>query len=577
MKTLLVGLNSKYIHSNLAIYYLKAYAEEYSQYTKLMEYTINQSVQNILESIYKEKADIVAFSCYIWNIAMIKEIIIELKKVQPGIKIWMGGPEVSYDSHEVMNKIPQVDGIMIGEGEETFKEVLRHYIDKDISLKGIKGISYRENGDGEKVISNGIRPQMDMSTIPFPYDKIDEFENKIIYYESSRGCPFSCSYCLSSIDRGVRLRDIELVKEEIKNFLDHHVKQVKFIDRTFNCNKEHALEVWKFIKENDNGITNFHFEISADIISEEEIELLSTFRPGHIQFEIGVQSTNPKTITAINRSMDFSKLTEVVGKLQESNNIHLHLDLIAGLPEEDFKTFTKSFNDVYLLRPEKLQLGFLKLLKGSSLEMKSGEYGIITTDAPPYEVLFTNWLNYEELIRLKAIEDMVDIYHNTGQFTYSVLFLEHFFEEPIDFYNALSVEYEGKGLDQVSHSRLRRYEILLDFFSDIVMVKQGLDEEYYDLFEEILLYDLYLRENLKNRPEFIKNQRDYRQIHRKFYHETEYKRASSHLEYFEYDIEKSVASGKKIRFESQVIFDYNNRSPLNKAAKTTVLRRDENE
>lgn len=570
MKLLLVAINSKYIHSNLAVHSLRKYAinnigEKYYDNIVLNEYTINNSNGDILKGIYKEKADVLAFSCYIWNVSLIKEIIKDIKKIQPNIIIWLGGPEVSYDAKEFLKCNTDVKGVMIGEGEETFKELAEYYLFENIKLNEIKGLVFRQDKD---IYLTPLRPQINMNDIPFPYDDLSEFENKIIYYESSRGCPFSCSYCLSSIDKNVRFRDVNLVKEELLLFIDKKIPQVKFVDRTFNCNKKHSIEIWKFIKEKDNGITNFHFEISADIISDEEIELLSTLRPGQVQFEIGVQSTNLETVKAIHRTMDFKLVSEVVLKLQRSNNIHIHLDIIAGLPNESFESFQNSFNDVYLLRPEQLQLGFLKVLKGSLMQRESMMHEIVTSSKPPYEVLTTKWLNYDEILCLKSVEDMVDTYYNSCQFTYSIIYLEHFFDNPMELYIELGSYYKKNELDVISHSRLRRYDILLKFYKE-KCVKLKLDKEYYKVFEEVLLFDLYLREKLKSRPDFIKKQNEKTQNHVEFYKTRS--KSYNHLEYFEYDVLESAKTGQPIRKNIHVIFNYTDRDIITRNAKTEII------
>ena len=368
MKILLAACNAKYIHSNLAVYDLKAYSSDYDEHVILREYTINQPKDEILKDIYSSGADVVCFSCYIWNISFVRELIRDLVKILPKTAFWAGGPEVSYDAEKFLTEMPEMTGVMVGEGEKTFHDLLEFYIDGKDSLEEVSGIAYRT---GDKIIHNGWRELMDLSAIPFVYEQLEKFENRIIYYESSRGCPFSCSYCLSSIDKKLRFRDLELVKKELQFFLDHRVPQVKFVDRTFNCKHEHAMTIWKYILEHDNGVTNFHFEISADLLREEEMELMSQMRPGLIQLEIGVQSTNPETIRAIHRHMDLKKLEHCVNRVHSFRNIHQHLDLIAGLPYEDYDTFHQSFNDVYQMKPDQLQLGFLKVLKGSLMQKEA--------------------------------------------------------------------------------------------------------------------------------------------------------------------------------------------------------------
>lgn len=563
MKILLVAINSKYIHSNLAIHSLRKYTLSKNKNISsneivISEYTINNSHEEIIRGIYEEKADVIAISTYIWNVTTVIEVVKDIKKVLPNSDIWLGGPEVTFNPKAVLEKHQDLKGVMIGEGEEVFSNVARYYTGQDIGLESIKGIAYKET---DIIKINKSETRLNMSSIPFPYENISEFENKIIYYESSRGCPFSCSYCLSSLDKGVRFRDIELVKEELKLFLDKKVAQVKFVDRTFNCNKKHAMSIWSFIKEHDNGITNFHFEISADLISDDEIKLLSTLRAGQVQFEIGVQSTNEETIKEIKRTMDFNKLSEVVEQIKEANNIHLHLDIIAGLPYEDYSSFINTFNNVYSIKPEQIQLGFLKVLKGSYMELKRDDYKLLTMNKPPYEVLSSKWLKYEEIILLKLVEDMVETYYNSGQFTYSIEFLESYFNSPFDLYLELGRYYKKNKLDIISHSRLRRYNILLEFFKGKVM-----DMEAYQLFEELIVFDLYLREKLKSRPSFIINQSENEMIYKEFYKDSRYTKANSHIELFDFDLINSVKERRIIRGKQKAIFDYNNRNVLDKNA-----------
>lgn len=577
MKILLTAINAKYIHSNLAIHEIRAYAKKYSDHVELAEYTINNQPEFILSDIYKRKPDVIAFSCYIWNIGIIEELLKEIRLVLPDTPIWLGGPEVSYDVTSGILTKPYVDGIMIGEGECTFLELAQHYVDQDIELKDIKGIAYKWNGE---IKVNPFRLAMDLSDVPFPYDDFDKFKNKILYYETSRGCPYSCSYCLSSIERGVRLRDLDLVKKELQIFLDAKVPQVKFIDRTFNCNPTHAMGIWRYIHEHDNGITNFHFEIAADILREDEIELLNQMRPGLVQLEIGVQSTNEHTITAINRKMDFSVLTKKVNAVHKGQNIHQHLDLIAGLPHEDYESFGRSFNDVYGLRPNQLQLGFLKVLKGSPIYAEAQKDSITYRSAAPYEVLFTKWLPFEDVLRLKRVEDMVEVYYNSGQFEMAVQFLEHYFSTPFSLYEALGEYYEKNSLFGVNHTRMARYDILLDFFHEYV------PEGDADAFAEILVYDLYLRENLKSRPKFARDYGEFKAQYRKFYENEErvrellpgYEDYSSkvlsrvtHAEHFTIDVPSVAKSGKVVKNDNIVVFDYKNRNPLDHQATAIIV------
>lgn len=502
MKILLAACNAKYIHSNLAVYNLRAYAEDYRKNIVLKEYTINQQKDEILRDIYLEKPDVICFSCYIWNISFVKEIAEDLKKILPDSVFWAGGPEVSFDAEDFLKKNPGFFGVMVGEGEETFRELCRFYVDKKGSLEEIPGIAF---GCGEKIRHNGWREIMDLSNVPFAYEDMEDFRNKIVYYESSRGCPFSCSYCLSSVDKKLRFRNLDLVKKELQFFIDRKVPQVKFVDRTFNCKHSHAMEIWKYILEHDNGITNFHFEISADLLKEEELSLMEKMRPGLIQLEIGVQSTNPETIKAIRRTMDFKKLSEIVDRIHCFENIHQHLDLIAGLPYENYESFQNSFNQVYALKPEQLQLGFLKVLKGSLMKEMAEEYGIIHKEKEPYEVLSTKWLSYGEILKLKTVESMVEVYYNSGQFQNILNYMESFFEDAFSLYEELGKFYEEKGYHSISHSRMRRYEILLEFLEQ----RQEISREKA---VDAMILDLYLRENLKSRPSFAPSQKPYEKM-----------------------------------------------------------------
>lgn len=492
MKVLLTAINAKYIHSNLAVYSLRAYAGKYAQQTEIAEYTINQPMDDILSDIYKKRPDVLCLSCYLWNILYVEQLITEISKVLPGTQIWLGGPEVSYNAVSVMEQYPQVTGVMCGEGEETFLELMEYWNQERENQDTIKGIVYRENGTCRQ---NPPRPVMDLSKVPFVYDHIEDFQNKIIYYESSRGCPFSCSYCLSSIDKCLRFRNLELVKKELQFFIDHEVPQVKFVDRTFNCKHSHSMTIWTYLKEHDRGKTNFHFEVAADLLNEEELELIASMRPGLIQLEIGIQSTNPETITEIRRKMNFEEVKRIVKRIQKTGNVHQHLDLIAGLPYENYERFAQSFRDVYALHPEQLQLGFLKVLKGSYMHEKTRDYELLYQDRPPFEVLSTRWLSYDDVIRLKGVEEMVEVYYNSGQFVNTLRLLEEEFTDTFVLYENLSRYYEENGLHMMNHSRITRYEVLFAFIKEHV-------EKDVENYRQMLILDLYLRENVKKRPEF---------------------------------------------------------------------------
>ena len=542
MKILLAACNAKYIHSNLAVYDLQAYASEYTDHVILKEYTINQQKDDIMRDIYLEHPDVVCVSCYIWNISFVKELMADLAKILPDADFWAGGPEVSYDAEKFLSENPEFTGVMVGEGEETFQELSGYYVKKNPEkLENITGICYR---DGEKIIHNGWRQIMNLSSIPFIYKDLSEFKNRIIYYESSRGCPFSCSYCLSSVDKKLRFRDIEMVKKELQFFIDHKVPQVKFVDRTFNCKHDHAMAIWKYINDHDNGVTNFHFEISADLLREEELQEMSTMRPGLIQLEIGVQSTNPDTIKAIHRTMDFEKLKGIVDRIHSFGNIHQHLDLIAGLPYEDYDSFRNSFNDVYALKPQQLQLGFLKVLKGSHMMEMCREYGIVYKNREPYEVLSTKWLDYDHVLKLKNVENMVEVYYNSGQFQKTLEYVESFFPDAFSIYEGLGIFYMEKGYGDVSHTRMRRYEILLEYLETVPGISRA------EVADRMIL-DLYLRENLKSRPGFAGDQKPYEKLvwdYRKRAHVPK----NAHVEVF--------GNGRAL------YFDYNRKDPLDNNA-----------
>ena len=584
MKILLTAINAKYIHSNLAVYSLRAYAKAYSEQIAIGEYTINNRIDYILEQIYKEKPDVLCFSCYIWNMDYVEQLIREFHKLCPKVPIWVGGPEVSYEVETFMAEHPQVTGIMVGEGEKTFASLCEHYAEQSVALSDINGIVYRDAENGEiKITPN--QSSLNMSEIPFCYDTTEDFKNRIIYYESSRGCPFSCSYCLSSVDKQLRFRDIELVKKELAFFIEKEVPQVKFVDRTFNCKHDHAMAIWQFIKEQDKGITNFHFEISADLLKEEELDLLATLRPGLVQLEIGVQSTNEATITEIKRTMQLERLKDTVKQIQSAGNIHEHLDLIAGLPYEDYKTFANSFDEIYALKPNQLQLGFLKVLKGSYMYQHADEYEMVYYSTPPYEVLKTKWLSFDEVLKIKQVEEMLEVYYNSGQFEVTMKLLEKMFERPFYLFQEFGAYAEKQGYFSMSHSRIRRCEIVLEFVKDSFARKRAgeettllcaLEEEasICEMLEEGLTFDLYYRENCKSRPTWAPAITGFKK-------ETKHyckKGSLSHVEPFHYtfptkaqrEIERLPVREKEAHF---ILFDYEKRDPLDHQAETKVVAR----
>ncbi|MCD8153875.1 MAG: B12-binding domain-containing radical SAM protein [Clostridiales bacterium] len=550
MKILLAACNAKYIHSNPAIYSLRAFAGGYGKDIFLREYTINQQKDLIRRDIYRLAPEVVCFSCYIWNISFIRDLARDLAMILPGTRFWAGGPEVSFDPEEFLEANPEFTGVLVGEGEETFRELAAYYIEGRGTLREIDGIVFRRKGE-EGCCRTSPRSLTDLNRIPFIYQDLSVFRNRILYYESSRGCPFACSYCLSSVDKSLRFRDTELVKKELAFFLEHRVPQVKFVDRTFNCSHAHAMEIWRYLAENDNGVTNFHFEISADLLREEEMEVMRTMRPGLIQLEIGVQSTNPDTLAAIRRSADFRRLSENVRKIHSFRNIHQHLDLIAGLPFEDYESFHRSFCDVYALRPQQLQLGFLKVLKGSPMAEKAGEYEIRFMSREPYEVLSTRWLSYGDVIRLKLVEEMVEVYYNSGQFVHTVEYMERFFPDSFAFYECLGEFYDRKGYLDISHSRMRRYEILLEFWEE-----HGKSCGRAGELKDCMTLDLCLRESPKSRPRFARDQKPFEKAVWE-YRRTRKIARTAHVEVFH--------SGRAI------LFDYEIRDYLTGNARTEDL------
>ena len=586
MKVLLAAINAKYIHSNLGIYSLKTYGEKMLKEwglaeeakVSLAEYTINHQMEQILQDIYKRKPDVIGFSCYIWNISYVKVILADIKKVLPDVKIWAGGPEVSYHGEAFLKEEPAVDLVMMGEGEITFAHFLKALLEGE-DLKQVPGLMVR-NADGT-FTDTGFRQVMDMSQIPFPYAFMDmkELEHRIIYYESSRGCPFSCAYCLSSIDKKLRFRSLDLVLPELEWFLQAKVPQVKFVDRTFNCKKSHAMAIWQYIRDHDNGVTNFHFEIAADLLDKDELDLLSTMRPGLVQLEIGVQSTNEKTLETIRRKTDIEEIRQITATINSWHNIHQHLDLIAGLPWEDLESFKKSFNDVYEMEPEQLQLGFLKVLKGSYMEELIPDCDLLYSAAPPYEVLCTKWLSYGDVLELKDIEEMTEVHYNSRQFTCTLKELEKEFDTPYEMFSFMAGYYNKNHLFGISHSRIARYEILWKIIQER-LEKNGKCEtqamaenvnisEKLELYRDLLMTDLYLRENVKSRPTFARDLSSSKDFVREFFQKEE--KTPEHLSGYEgYDSRQmaKMAHLEPLRDGTYLLFDYKKRDPLSYNART---------
>ena len=595
MKALLVAINAKYIHSNLGIYSIYAYCREKgisARELSIREYTINQSLDSIIGNIYEEKPDLLGFSCYIWNMEIIRKVACEIHKILPGCMIWYGGPEVSYNGEDVLQEDIWADGVMEGEGEQSFYEILCCF--QKEGRRGeygqIAGLVWRK---GEQVLKTEPRVREKMDKFVFPYQYMERLENRIVYYETSRGCPYGCSYCLSSVEKKVYFRDLELVKKELQFFLDNRVPQVKFVDRTFNCNPAHTMEIWKYIQEHDNQVTNFHFELSADILTEEEIHYLRKFRPGLAQFEIGVQTTNLSTLEAINRRTDLQRLQRNVAKIREGRNIHQHLDLIAGLPYEDMASFRKSFNDVYEMQPDQLQLGFLKVLKGSPLYGKVAEFGIVYQSAAPYEVLYNKWISYGELLELKQVEEMVERFYNSMQFQAVITYLVWQVGDAFAFYDMLGKYFKEKGYLGLQQSRLQNYEILYEFCECAGSRLFCQSKINGKLLQELFLFDLYARENLKKEPKFLGNRTwrpEQKEWLRKFYQNQElnekylpgYQGYSwkqmlrmTHVEWFSYDIPAFVENGILEQKTTVVLFDYKKRNPLNYQAGYSIIKHPE--
>ncbi|MDZ5128545.1 B12-binding domain-containing radical SAM protein [Clostridium perfringens] len=544
MKILLTAINSKYIHSNLAVRYLKAFTKDLDFQGDIKEFSINDRVENILEGIIEEKPDVVAFSCYIWNMEFVNRLAELIKLVDPNIEILYGGPEVSYEGKEFLEN-HEGEYVIVGEGEKTFREFVLYKLGEG-KIEDIKGLNYKRDG---KVFENPKRPEMDMNELVFPYTYEEDINNKIVYYEASRGCPFKCKYCLSSVMHGVRFLDVERVKKELKYFMERGLKLVKFVDRTFNCNREYTVELLKYLSEQDTE-TRFHFEVAADLLTEEQIEILNNAPKGRFQLEVGVQTTNNEVLHNINRYITYENIKEKVLKVAAGKNVMQHLDLIAGLPGEDLESFKKSFNDVHAIRPDEIQLGFLKLLKGSSMREEAEKWGIVYSPYAPYEIIRSKDISYEELLLLKKVEAMVDKYYNSCKFNNVIKFFLNIYEKPFDFYYDLAMFFEEKGNFKRSIGNVEYYKILLDFYLE----KIGGEDE--GLFKEVLKFD-YLCFNKKRwLPDFLVRtitKDDEQNIKDSFDRQMPFKKA--HIEKFELDIINYIKNGK-INFEPKyLIFD----------------------
>ncbi len=571
IKTVFVALNAKFIHSSLALRSIRKYCGKLGINIDIVEFTINNSKEFIVSEIYKMKPDVIGFSCYIWNIEMILDIISVVKKILPKVKIVLGGPEVSYEFDYLFQK--NIDIVIIGEGEKTAFEVISYFNGDICDIRAINGIAFF---DGKSVVVTKKGIPLELDEIPFVYDdfSMEELRNKIIYYESSRGCPYKCQYCLSSVEQEVRFLSRKRVFSDLKFFLDKSVKQVKFVDRTFNCNKKFAVDIWNFLIENDNGVTNFHFEISADIIDEDMFDVLKKARRQLFQLEIGVQSTNYDTLLAIKRNTNLDKLFKKAVRIKNFKNIHQHLDLIAGLPFEDYNSFGKSFDDVYSVYPEQLQLGFLKLLRGSGLRKDAENYGIVYNEKAPYEVLFTDKVSFDEMILLKYISEMVEIYYNSGKCVNTIKFAAGYFERPFLFFEKLTLYWIDNKYHEVSHNKMKLYTIMYEFCE--------LHIDDIDRLKDFLKFDMFLNDNVKNFPywleqndfdstkafakDFFGNLENVKKYvpHLENFNPKQISRMC-HIEKFSYNILKSVESDFSEDCEKEncfILFDYYGKNDL---------------
>ncbi len=531
--------------------YLKVFTKDLDFQGDIKEFSINDRVENILEGIIEEKPDVVAFSCYIWNMEFVNRLAELIKLVDPNIEILYGGPEVSYEGKEFLEN-HEGEYVIVGEGEKTFREFVLYKLGEG-KIEDIKGLNYKRDG---KVFENPKRPEMDMNELVFPYTYEEDINNKIVYYEASRGCPFKCKYCLSSVMHGVRFLDVERVKKELKYFMERGLKLVKFVDRTFNCNREYTVELLKYLSEQDTE-TRFHFEVAADLLTEEQIEILNNAPKGRFQLEVGVQTTNNEVLHNINRYITYENIKEKVLKVAAGKNVMQHLDLIAGLPGEDLESFKNSFNDVHAIRPDEIQLGFLKLLKGSSMREEAEKWGIVYSPYAPYEIIRSKDISYEELLLLKKVEAMVDKYYNSCKFNNVIKFFLNIYEKPFDFYYDLAMFFEEKGNFKRSIGNVEYYKILLDFYLE----KIGGEDE--GLFKEVLKFD-YLCFNKKRwLPDFLVRtitKEDEQNIKDSFHRQMPFKKA--HIEKFEIDIINYIKNGE-INFEPKYLifdemnFDYN--------------------
>lgn len=494
MKTVLSTLNAKYIHTNLAIRCLKAYcADEFE--VELAEYTIKDPAMNIITDLYRRKPDVVGFSCYIWNIEQTVDIVRMLRKVLPEVTILLGGPEVSFDTDEWMKRVPEVDFIIMGEGEATFLHLLRE-LDGGRSFPSVLGAAYRE---GERIVLNPPRPALDLSSLPSPHrfpEDVPQIPERIVYFETSRGCPFNCQFCLSSLETGVRYFDLERAKQDLLYLIESGAKQIKFMDRTFNIKKDYAMEIFRFLIDNHRGCV-FQFEITADIMWPDVLEYLAEHAPpGIFRFEIGVQSTNELTNDLVKRRQNFGKLTRTVHMIKDSGKIDQHLDLIAGLPEEDYASFRQTFNDVFAMEPEELQLGFLKMLRGTGMRKDADKYGYAYMDNAPYEILGNDRLPFDDIIRIKRAEDILEKYWNAHRMDHTVKYLLHReFPTPFDFFQQFGDFWEDNGWQRIGHQLEDLFIRLAAFVQSIPSIAPASQR----IIEDLMKLDYYAGHKFKPR------------------------------------------------------------------------------
>lgn len=503
MKNLLVSMNSKYIHGSLGVWYLKAAAKAHNIEVELLNCTINDSMDRVLARIYKEKPDVLAFSCYIWNIEQILWLCSNIKKILPNTFIILGGPEVSFDTSEIIVKNPSVNCIIKGEGEEVFTRVLKALVNNE-SLEDIPSLCIRK---GEAISESQVFSIIhDLNSLPSPYteEMLRENSGRIIYFEASRGCPFNCAYCLSSTFEGVRHFNLKRIQEELKKIVQSGTKQIKFVDRTFNANKKRAAEIIEFVIDTFGHLrdVNFHFEVAADLFDDTMFDIVKEIPEGLIQFEVGVQSTNPEVLNSVQRKTDVKKVLENINKLKAYGNVHVHADLIAGLPGENLQSFEESFNDLFKCEPHQLQLGFLKLLHGCGIRKEYKKYSYVYKSTPPYEVLCSSVLSFEDIQELKIVEEMVDRLNNSNFYSRSLKYLIHEYgKTAYSLFRDFGQWYEGRGLFERGISSKELYSLLLEFGKNL----SGVDSQ---LLTQLLIFDFLSSNNTGNIPGSLRYETD---------------------------------------------------------------------